>query len=66
MGNAQNPPDTKRKLMKKKVPHGKNAIGHTVKVEYEDDVDGQTRWWKGKIIMYSRKDGYCIRFDECR
>ena len=49
MGSAQNPPDKKKNLKKKKRnPLGAKAVGHHVQVEY--DEEGVSK-------------GYCIRFD---
>ena len=62
MGSADNPPDKKKNLKKKKrTPLGTNAVGHHVQVEYEEE--GVAKWYDGKIIMYNKSKGYCIRFD---
>ena len=62
MGNPQNPPDKRSKL--RKVPRGEKAVNHRVEVEYFDDSGTETRWMRGRIIMYSKTKGYLISFDE--
>ena len=54
-----NPPHSKRKL---KIPKGEKAINHLVEIEYLEE-DNTTKWYRGKIIMYSRSKGYLIAFD---
>lgn len=65
MGNAENPPDSKKKLKRKKTPRGQKAVGHRIEVEYDEPDGNGTKWHKGKIIMYNKSRGYCVRFDDC-
>ena len=46
------------------VPVGKKAIGLRVSVEFYENDQQTTRWFKGTVISYSRK-GYIITFDGC-
>ena len=64
MGNAMNPPDTKKKMKPRKCPRGEKAVDHRVEIQYAND-DGCTSWEKGTIIMYSKSKGYLIQFDDC-
>ena len=61
MGDALNPPDSKKKLYKNKIPRGIKAIGHFVEILYQEG-DAE-KWYKGKIIMYNKSKGYCVHFD---
>ena len=45
----------------KKVPRGEKAVNHRVEVEYE--FERETKWLRGRIIMYSRTRGYLVSFD---
>ena len=66
MGDPLNPPDSKKRLKKKKIPRGKSAVNHHVRINYfEDDSEASTKWYNGKIIGYDRSKGYLIRFDGC-
>ena len=62
MGDALNPPDSKKKLAKKKIPKGEKAVGHLVDIEYQNGNEG-TKWHRGRIILYNKSKGYCIRFE---
>ena len=52
MGDSMNPPDTKAKLAKKKVPKGEKAVNHVVQIEYYIDKE------KTKKGMVSWEDHY--------
>ena len=63
MGNAENPPDTKKKLgRQKKVLRGEKAVNRRVEIMYENE-NGESAWERGTIIMYSKSRGYLVTFD---
>ena len=65
MGDSLNPPDTKSKLQRKKLPRGEKAVNHQVEVEYYIDEEKTTKkWFRGKVIMYNKSRGYLIRFND--
>ena len=64
MGNALNPPDTKKRMKTKKCPKGEKAVQHRVEIYY-DKEDGTSSWERGTIIMYSKTKGYLVQFDGC-
>ena len=46
------------------VPSGKKSVGLRVSIEFYENDQETTRWYKGTVISYSRK-GYIITFDGC-
>ena len=46
------------------VPSGKKAVGLRVSIEFYENDQQTTRWYKGTVISYSRK-GYIVTFDGC-
>ena len=56
MGNAQNPPDTKRKLVKK-IPPRKKRYWPYCKDRYEDDVSGEVNGGKRQSLCTAGKMG---------
>ena len=46
------------------VPSGKKAVGLRVSVEFYENDQQTTRWYKGTVISYSR-NGYVITFGGC-
>ena len=46
------------------VPSGKKAVGLRVSVEFYENDQQTTSWYKGTVISYSR-NGYVITFDGC-
>jgi len=46
------------------IPLGKKAIGLRVSVEFYENDQQTTRWFKGTVISYSQ-NGYIITFDGC-
>ena len=58
MGNALNPPDTKKRLKPIKCPRGEKAIGHRVEICY-DKEDGTSSWeraWREGNYHYVQQD----------
>ena len=60
MGNALNPPDSKKKL--RRTLRGEKAVNHRVEVLYASE-NGCESWERGTIIMYSKSKGYLVTFD---
>jgi len=46
------------------VPVGKRAVGLRVSIEFLNEGDEGTTWYKGTVISYSRR-GYIVSFDGC-
>ena len=63
MGNALNPPDTKKRLKPIKCPRGEKAVGHRVEICY-DKENGTSSWERGTIIIYSKMKCYLAEFED--
>ena len=52
------------KFVASNIPVGKRAVGLRVSMEFFDDDNETTTWYKGTVISYNRK-GYVVTFDGC-
>ena len=65
----QTAPDKRRRLEKRtsKTKLAETMIGTRIKVEYEENVDGEVRylgWIKGTIMEYGKLNGYLVQFPD--